>query len=175
MVRNAPPLSYEYGVLFVCMGNICRSPTAEGVFRHKAREAGLLERLLIDSAGTHNYHPGEPPDARSQAYARRRGYDLSALRARHLRSEDFERFDLIVVMDDLNYSTAVARAGAEQRMKVRRMLEFSPDAVARGLREVPDPYYGDAQDFEHVLDLVEAASDGLLAHIQAAGLARATS
>jgi protein-tyrosine phosphatase len=85
-----------------------------------------------------------------------------------LRDDDFVRFDLIVVMDDLNYSTVLARADAAQRAKVRRMLEFSPDAVARGLREVPDPYYGDAQDFEHVLDLVEAASDGLLVHLQAA-------
>ena len=155
------------------MGNICRSPTAEGVFRYKAREAGLLEHLRIDSAGTHNYHPGEPPDARSQAYARKRGYDLSGLRARHLRAEDFERFDLIVVMDDLNHSTVIARADAAQHAKVRRMLEFSADAVARGLREVPDPYYGDAQDFERVLDLVELASAGLLAHIQAVWSSRA--
>ncbi len=168
MVRIAHSVGPELGILFVCMGNICRSPTAEGVFRHKAHAAGLQERLRIDSAGTHNYHPGEPPDARSQAYARRRGYDLSALRATHLRDDDFVRFDLIVVMDDLNYSTVLARADAAQRAKVRRMLEFSPDAVARGLREVPDPYYGDAQDFEHVLDLVEAASDGLLVHLQAA-------
>jgi len=168
VVRIAHSVGPELGILFVCMGNICRSPTAEGVFRYKAREAGLLEHLRIDSAGTHNYHPGEPPDARSQAYARRRGYDLSALRARHLRDDDFARFDLIVVMDDLNYFTVLARASAAQRAKVRRMLEFSPDAVARGLREVPDPYYGDAQDFEHVLDLVEAASDGLLVHLQAA-------
>jgi len=168
VVRIAHSVGPELGILFVCMGNICRSPTAEGVFRYKACEAGLLEHLRIDSAGTHNYHPGEPPDARSQAYARRRGYDLSALRARHLRDDDFVRFDLIVVMDDLNYSTVLARADAAQRAKVRRMLEFSPDAVARGLREVPDPYYGDAQDFEHVLDLVEAASDGLLVHLRAA-------
>lgn len=155
-----------FGVLFVCMGNICRSPTAEGVFRHKVGEAGLLDSLLISSAGTHNYHPGEPPDRRSQAHALKRGYDLSALRARHLRSDDFERFDLLVVMDDLNYSTVIARAESTQREKVRRMLEFSVDAVDRGLREVPDPYYGDAQDFERVLDLVEAASDGLLAYVQ---------
>jgi len=162
----------DVGVLFVCMGNICRSPTAEGVFRHKAREAGLLDRLRIDSAGTHNYHPGEPPDARSQAHARKRGYDLSTLRARHLRTDDFDRFDLIVVMDDLNYSTAIARAEVSQRTKVRRMLEFSAGAVAQSLREVPDPYYGDAADFERVLDLVEDASDGLLVHIQAQWSAR---
>ncbi len=166
MVRNMTP-SPEFAVLFVCMGNICRSPTAEGVFRYKARGAGLLDRLLIDSAGTHNYHPGEPPDARSQAYARKRGYDLSMLRARHLRGDDFDRFDLIVVMDDLNYSTVIARAEAAQRATVCRMLEFSAGAPAQGLREVPDPYYGDAADFERVLDLVEEASDGLLAHIRA--------
>jgi len=169
MVQQDSRAAYEqpFGVLFVCMGNICRSPTAEGVFRHKAREAGLLDRLLIDSAGTHNYHPGEPPDARSQAHARRRGYDLSALRARHLRSDDLERFDLVLVMDDLNYSTVIARAEAAQRDKVRRVLEFSPSAAMKGLLEVPDPYYGDAPDFERVLDLVEMASDGLLAHVQA--------
>ncbi len=155
-----------WGVLFVCMGNICRSPTAEGVFLHKARAAGLLDRLRIDSAGTHNYHPGEPPDARSQACARERGYDLSALRARHLRSEDFSRFDQIIVMDDLNYSTVIARAEEDQRSRVHRLLEFAADPAVRAVREVPDPYYGAAQDFRRVLDLVEHGADGLLAHIQ---------
>lgn len=155
-----------WGVLFVCMGNICRSPTAEAVFRHKARAAGLLDRLRIDSAGTHNYHPGEPPDARSQAYARERGYDLSALRARHLRGDDFARFDQIVVMDDLNYSTVIARAAKEERPRVHRLLDFAADPAIRALREVPDPYYGDAQDFRHVLDLVEHGAEGLLAQIQ---------
>ena len=165
MVRNMTP-SPEFAVLFVCMGNICRSPTAEGVFRYKARGAGLLDRLLIDSAGTHNYHPGEPPDARSQAYARKRGYDLSMLRARHLRSEDFSRFDQIIVMDDLNYSTVIARAEEDQRSRVHRLLEFAADPAVRAVREVPDPYYGAAQDFRRVLDLVEHGADGLLAHIQ---------
>lgn len=155
----------QWGVLFVCMGNICRSPTAEGVFRHKARQAGLLDRLLIDSAGTHNYHPGEPPDARAQAYARERGYDLSALRARHLRDDDFERFDQIVVMDDLNFSTVIARATAAQRGKVQRLLAFAADPAIRAQREVPDPYYGNAADFRRVLDWVECACDGLLANI----------
>jgi protein-tyrosine phosphatase len=145
------------------MGNICRSPTAEGVFRKKADDAGLLVHLTIDSAGTHNYHPGEPPDARSQAHARKRGYDLSALRARAVTEADIEQFDLLVVMDDLNYSTLIARAPEEHRGKVRRLMEYAADAR---VREVPDPYYGEREDFEHVLDLVEIASDGLLAQVR---------
>ena len=165
-MEPSPPSGCDFAVLFVCMGNICRSPTAEAVFRHKAREAGLLDRLSIDSAGTHDYHPGAPPDARSQAHARRRGYDLSMLRARHLRAEDFTRFDLVVVMDEGNRVAASSRAAAAQQAKVRRMLEFWPEAVARGWRDVPDPYAGGAADFERVLDWVEAASEGLLAYVQ---------
>jgi protein-tyrosine phosphatase len=151
-------------ILFICMGNICRSPTAEGVFRAKAEAAGLLPQLTIDSAGTHNYHPGEPPDARSQAHARARGYDLSMLRARAVAESDIEHFDWLVVMDDLNYSTLLHRTPESHRAKVRRMMEFAPDL---GVREVPDPYYGEKADFERVLDLVEAASEGLLAQVYA--------
>jgi protein-tyrosine phosphatase len=148
-------------ILFVCLGNICRSPTAEGVFRQKASDAGLLDRITIDSAGTNNYHPGEPPDARSQHHARQRGYDLSMLRARTVLDEDFERFDLLLAMDAMNYSMLMHRAPAESRQKIRNFMEFAPQL---GVREVPDPYYGERGDFEYVLDLVEAASDGLIAH-----------
>ncbi|MGL4232402.1 MAG: low molecular weight protein-tyrosine-phosphatase [Casimicrobium sp.] len=153
-------------ILFICMGNICRSPTAEGVFRAKAEAAGLLPRLTIDSAGTHNYHPGEPPDARSQAHAKRRGYDLSALRARAVTEHDIEHFDLLIVMDDLNRSTLLNRAAAEHHPKVRRMMEFAEGDLSARVREVPDPYYGEREDFERVLDLVEAASEGLIAHVR---------
>jgi protein-tyrosine phosphatase len=146
-------------VLFVCMGNICRSPTAEAVFRAKVTKAALDEFVKIDSAGTHNYHTGEPPDARSMAHGKVRGYDLSTLLARGIVASDFDDFDLLLVMDDLNYSTVIARAPEEHRAKVRRFMEFAPNAH---VREVPDPYYGEREDFERVLDLVEAASDGLI-------------
>ncbi len=145
------------------MGNICRSPTAEGVFRQKIIDAALDQRVSIDSAGTHNYHTGEPPDARSLAYAKLRGYDLSALRARGLQEGDFDEFDLLVVMDDLNYSTVLARSPDEHRGKVQRFMMFAPESK---VREVPDPYYGERADFERVLDLVEVASDGLVAHVR---------
>ena len=145
------------------MGNICRSPTAEAVFRHKVHAAGLIERIAIDSAGTHNYHPGEPPDARSQHHAKRRGYDLSALRARALTEADIERFDWLIVMDDLNYSTVLKRMADEHQHKLRRLTEF---CTVYKTREVPDPYYGEKADFERVLDLVEDGCDGLLAHLR---------
>ena len=151
------------GVLFICMGNICRSPTAEGVFRHKVHAAGLIERVAIDSAGTHNYHPGEPPDARSQHHAKRRGYDLSVLRARVLSEADIERFDWLIVMDDLNYSTVLKRMADEHHRKLRRLTEF---CTVHQTREVPDPYYGERADFERVLDLVEDGCDGLLAQMR---------
>lgn len=149
------------------MGNICRSPTAEGVFREKVRAAGLADRVTIDSAGTHDYHPGEPPDPRSQRHAKARGYDISELRARVLRAEDFERFDWLVVMDETNYSAVQRRLPEAARPKLRRLMAFSAEHAAKGVHDVPDPYYGGAADFEHVLDLVEAASDGLVAHLRA--------
>lgn len=145
------------------MGNICRSPTAEGVFRHKVHAAGLAERIAIDSAGTHDYHPGSPPDARSQHHARLRGYDLSSLRARALREADIERFDWLIVMDDLNYSTVRRRMSDAHQHKLRRLTEFCTEHQTR---EVPDPYYGERADFERVLDLVEDGCDGLLAHLK---------
>ncbi len=151
----------NFSVLFVCMGNICRSPTAEGVFRHHAREAGLLEALEIDSAGTHAYHVGEPPDRRSSAAAERRGISLSGITARKVASDDFERFDLILAMDEDNHRLLIQQSDPEHHEKIRLFLDFgkSPE------REVPDPYYGGASGFERVLDLVEDASKGLLERV----------
>ncbi|MGI9235350.1 MAG: low molecular weight protein-tyrosine-phosphatase [Woeseiaceae bacterium] len=145
-------------ILFVCMGNICRSPTAEGVFRHIVEEAGLDERIHIDSAGTHAYHVGNPPDHRSSAAAERRGISLGDLRARRVHDDDFERFDYIIAMDLDNLDHLNDQAPPEHHSKLRLFLEFSSGQV----REVPDPYYGGAAGFERVLDLVEEASRGLL-------------
>jgi len=148
----------EVKILFVCLGNICRSPTAEGVFRAiAAQELADLE-LTIDSAGTAGYHVGEPPDRRMREAAARRGYEISHLRARMVEPTDFEQFDLILAMDLQNLSTLERRAPAQMRQRVRLFLEYAPEA---GVSEVPDPYYGGANGFEHVLDLIEAASRGL--------------
>lgn len=153
-------------VLFVCLGNICRSPTAEAVFRELARReaAGLV--IEVDSAGTHGYHVGEPPDERAIAAAARRGIDMRALRARVIEEADFERFDLVLAMDEQNLRRLQRLAPAEHRHRVRLFLEFAP---ALGRRDVPDPYYGGATGFEQVLDLVEQASRGLLAVLRQAG------
>jgi protein-tyrosine phosphatase len=149
-------------ILFVCLGNICRSPTAEVVFRQiAAREAPELA-LEIDSAGTAAYHVGAPPDTRTRQAALRRGYDMSALRARVVEPQDFRRFDLILAMDRQNLDALQQRAPAVARDRIRLFLEFAPDADAT---EVPDPYYGGANGFEEVLDLVEAAAWGLLEHV----------
>ena len=145
-------------ILFVCMGNICRSPTAEGVFRHHAEEAGLSAQLHIDSAGTHAYHVGEPADRRARAAAERRGISLEGIYARRVHGDDFERFDYIVAMDEDNLARLQEQAPEEHQHKVRLFLDFAQV----GEREVPDPYYGGAAGFERVLDLVEAASRGLL-------------
>ena len=147
----------EIAVLFVCMGNICRSPTAEGVFRHHAINAGIADRFVIDSAGTHAYHVGEPPDRRAVAAAERRGISLQHIRARRISDEDFQRFDYIIAMDEDNVARLHEQA-PEHRSKVRLFLEFS----SGDKHEVPDPYYGGAAGFERVLDLVEDASRGLL-------------
>jgi protein-tyrosine phosphatase len=152
-----------FAVLFVCMGNICRSPTAEGVFRHLVREARLQDRIAIDSAGTHGYHVGSPPDERSQHHALLRGYELSDLRARQVRDLDFERFDLILAMDHENLALLADDCPPRYRHKLRLLMEFAPD----GLPDVvADPYYGGKQGFDTVLDHVEAACAGLLAHIR---------
>lgn len=160
---NESIMNDRIGVLFVCMGNICRSPTAEGVFRKLAGEAGLADALRIDSAGTHDYHVGAPPDRRAGAAAASRGYDLSALRGRQVALEDFERFDHILAMDRDNLDNLRRMCPARHAEKVRLFLEFS-DAFDE--REVPDPYYGGAQGFEHVLDLVEDAARGLIRVLQ---------
>jgi protein-tyrosine phosphatase len=146
-------------VLFVCMGNICRSPTAEAVFRRLAEDAAPELTLRIDSAGTHGYHVGASPDPRSQAAARRRGIDMSALRARRLVRADFERFDYVLVMDERNREDALEIAPASHPATLRLFLEYAPTL---GRLEVPDPYYGGETGFEEVLDLVEEASRGLL-------------
>ena len=150
-------------ILFVCLGNICRSPTAEIVFRQiAAREAPDLV-IEIDSAGTAGYHIGNPPDQRTRAAALRRGYDMSALRARIVVPDDFGRFDLILAMDRENLQVLNRRAPPAARDRIRLFLEFAPEAT---VTEVPDPYYGDANGFEEVLDLVEMASRGLLQHLR---------
>lgn len=152
-----------YSVLFVCMGNICRSPTAHGVFRHRVRAAGLGHVVQVDSAGTHGFHPGSPPDDRSQMHAQQRGYDLSDLRARQITAHDFGRHDLILVMDWDNLALVEDQCPAEHRAKVRRLTEF---CVKSDAPVVPDPYHGGAQGFDHVLDLVEDACEGLLRHVR---------
>ena len=151
-------------ILFVCLGNIYRSPTAEVVFREiAAREAPDLA-FEIASAGTAAYHVGSPPDTRTRQAALRRGYDMSALRARTVEAQDFHRFDLILAMDRQNLGALKQRAPAAVRDRIRLFLEFAPEADAT---EVPDPYYGGANGFEEVLDLIEAAARGLLQHLRA--------
>jgi len=150
-------------VLFVCTGNICRSPTAEGVFRALVERAGLADGIEVDSAGTHGYHIGEPPDARAVAHAKRRGYDLSGLRARRVKPEDFQRFDLILACDRGHHIILRRLADKATHERVAMFLDYAP---ALGLQEIPDPYYGEPQDFEHVLDIVESASQGLLAALR---------
>lgn len=150
-------------VLFICMGNICRSPTAEGVFRRLVQEAGLEQAIVIDSAGTHDYHIGAAPDARAQAAAARRGYDLSGLRGRQVSRDDFARFDYILAMDEENLANLRRYCPDEHGHKLHLFLSFSSDYNGR---EVPDPYYGGPQGFDQVLDMVEDAARGLLKAIQ---------
>lgn len=150
-------------VLFVCMGNICRSPTAEAVFRSHAEKAGLLEHLHIDSAGTHDYHVGAAPDARAQLAAKQRGYDMSNLRGRQVEAQDFFRFDYVLAMDNLNLVTLERLRPDDATSHLGLFLEF---AEHHKEWEVPDPYYGGTDGFERVLDMVEDAADGLLLHIR---------
>ena len=149
----------HFKILFVCMGNICRSPTAEGVFRKKLYDNHLHSLVHVDSAGTHNYHPNSPPDQRSLTHALRRGYDLSNLRARQVRHDDFEHFDLLLTMDWDNRALLEEHCPADMQHKIRGLAEFLHTTQAS---VIPDPYYGGEQGFEHVLDLVEEASEGLL-------------
>ncbi|MEW9799199.1 low molecular weight protein-tyrosine-phosphatase [Alteromonas sp. CYL-A6] len=147
-------------VLFVCLGNICRSPTAEAVFRHKAAEAGLDVR--IDSAGTHGYHIGKSPDQRSQAVGEERGYSFAGLRCRRVESNDFDEFDLILAMDESNLENLRKMASPTHHDKIQLFLTYGETDEP----EVPDPYYGGRRGFDLVLDLIEDASDGLISHIQ---------
>jgi protein-tyrosine phosphatase len=153
----------SYKVLFVCLGNICRSPTAEGVLRHLAAKEAPRLALEIDSAGTADYHIGAAPDSRSQRAALKRGIDISALQARQVTADDFARFDLILAMDAANLRELRAIQPPNSRASVKLFLEYAPDLK---LRDVPDPYYRDAAAFEEVLDLTTAAARGLVAALQ---------
>ena len=151
-------------LLFVCMGNICRSPSAEGVFQQLIDARQLSEQFFLDSAGTHAYHVGEPPDSRSQRAALARGINITHQRARQVTVEDLDRFDLLLAMDRQNYHRLHQLATSDsQRRRIRLMMEFAP---ALPEEEVPDPYYGEGnQGFERVLNLLEHAADGLLSHL----------
>ncbi len=155
-------MSDKVKILFVCMGNICRSPTAHGVFRKIVEEAGLAHLIEIDSAGTHSYHEGKRPDPRAQQAAQLRGYDLSDIQARRVTARDCEQFDYVVAMDEENLMLLQELCPEGHEDKLCLLLDFSTDSV---LREVPDPYYGGMRGFERVLDLVEDASNGLFRHI----------
>lgn len=156
-------------VLFVCLGNICRSPTAEGVFRKLVAEANLAAQISADSAGTHAYHIGEPPDRRAQQAAARRGIDLSGLRGRQAVRSDFTEFDYVLAMDEENFANLRALCPTGQEHKLRLFLEFAP---ARREREVPDPYFGGDAGFDRVLDMIEEAARGLIEHIRREHLQR---
>ena len=150
------------GVLFVCLGNICRSPTAEAVFRSKATAAGIIEQLLIDSCGTGGYHSGESPDPRAQQAGKLQGYDLSSIKARKVVMSDFEKFDVILAMDKQNYSNLIAMSDRQYHHKIKLFLDYAEGCAEK---EVPDPYYGGDDGFGHVIDLIEQASKGLIADI----------
>ncbi len=150
-------------VLFVCMGNICRSPTAHGVMEKLIRDHSLTRQVEVDSAGTHAYHVGKPPDTRAMMTAERRGVDLSAQRARQVEPQDFHEFDYVLAMDDDNLMHLEMICPRDKRDKLRLFLEFAPKVKAR---QVPDPYYGGDSGFEQVFDLVEAAAEGVLADIR---------
>ncbi|MEJ2601820.1 MAG: low molecular weight phosphotyrosine protein phosphatase [Gammaproteobacteria bacterium] len=163
-MSDAKAKSPRVAVLFVCMGNICRSPTAAGVFAKVVADAGLAEYVEIDSAGTHAYHAGEPPDRRAAAAAARRGFDLGGQKARRVSPQDFDRFDYVLAMDRDNQELLLAVASTDQHQeRIRLFMEFGSDPTAL---EVPDPYYGGAVGFERVLDMAEDAAAGLLRDIQ---------
>ncbi len=153
----------SFGVLFVCTGNICRSPTADGVFRRLVAKAGLADRVRVDSAGISGFHAGESPDRRSQETAKKRGYDLANLRARAVSASDFADFDLLLAMDREHERSLLQAAPDSTKNRIRMFMSFAPQL---DVIDVPDPYYGGAGGFDHVLDLIEAACHGLLAHVQ---------
>ncbi len=161
--RSTPQPQPAQRVLMVCMGNICRSPTAEAVLRSKLQRAGLAERIAVDSAGTHGYHTGEGPDPRAVRAAAQRGYDLSRLKARPVQAADYERFDWILAMDEANLAWLRSKAPAALHPRLGLLMSHAaPTALAKSTLEVPDPYFGPVAGFEQVLNLVEAACDGLV-------------
>ena len=160
---KAPARIAERRILFVCMGNICRSPTAEGVLRKVLAERAPDLDVQVDSAGTHGYHTGEPPDPRACRAAERRGIDLKTLRARQVTPNDFEHFELVLAMDEHNRDFLLGACPVEYQGRIKLFLDFAPH-LAR--RDVPDPYYGGSTGFEQVLDLVEEATAGLIEHLQ---------
>ena len=152
----------KHRLLFVCLGNICRSPMAEGAFRHVAAEQGVLDRFEIDSAGLGSWHVGQAPDHRAQKAADQRGFDISGQSARQIQSSDFTSFDLLLAMDGSNYGELVQLAPKSERHKIRRFLDFAPHA---GTKDVPDPFFGEAEGFDRALDLIDEAARGLLAEL----------
>lgn len=166
MKHQGPPVTR---VLFVCTGNICRSPTAEGVFRQVVAQAGLSSQFHIDSAGTHGYHLGEPPDIRAVALARKHGYDLSGLRARQFVAADYAAFDLLLAMDRGHLKIMQRLAAACDMERARLFLSYAPDL---GIDDVPDPYYGEERDFAHTLALIERGSRALLGALTRTDLGR---
>ena len=152
----------KHRLLFVCLGNICRSPMAEGVFRRVAEEEAVLHLFEIDSAGLGDWHVGQAPDTRAQAAARNRGIDISGQSARQVTGADYARFDLLLAMDSSNYEELTQLAPKLARHKVRRFLDFAPQV---GTKDVPDPFFGGSDGFDHALDLIEDAARGLLADL----------
>jgi protein-tyrosine phosphatase len=152
----------KHRLLFVCLGNICRSPMAEGVFRRVAKDEGVLDRFDIDSAGLGNWHVGQAPDTRAQEAAANRGVDISGRSARQVTGADYASFDLLLAMDGANYEELTQLAPKEARHKVRRFLDFAPHT---GTKDVPDPFFGGSEGFDHALDLIEQAASGLLADL----------
>jgi len=160
---RSPSSLKKINVLFVCMGNICRSPTAHGVFQKLVEEQSLQQIIGVDSAGTHSYHTGQQPDFRARSAAAKRGYDLESMRARKIEASDFSTFDYILAMDNENLQDLQAICTENQKSKVQLFLDFAWDP---GTTEVPDPYYGKQTGFEIVLDLIENASQGLLDYVR---------
>jgi protein-tyrosine phosphatase len=152
----------DYAVLMVCTGNICRSPTADGLLRHALQAAGLSDRVLVDSAGTHDYHIGDPPDRRSVATAQRYGVDLAELRARQVTESDFASFDLVLAMDDGHYRQLLRLCPPQYRDRVKLYLSYAPQFG----RDVPDPYYGKGDGFEKVWQMCQAVTDALVTEIR---------